>query len=1000
MKRTVRFTLNSRKFGSQTTVEGVHVGDDNSCELIISVTDGNKILDLSSETTVATMCGTKPDGTVISRRCSIIDNNIVYTLEKQDTAVSGNVLYQVTVVSDDGISQSIIATAKFTVAVMKNIYIPIYRVLESEPSDWSTNYTAYYRLIDNKYVAVSDSSCPAFLKDTFYYLVNPNFNSKDDYGAFQSALVRVENLIGRASDILTTLDSKINDVEAEHISNKVSAVDFRNLSATEYPNITALYNYHTNYVDPCYDDIDNLENSKADKATSLAGYGITDAYTSEEVDNLLTALGTKNFSFLRDSFGRIIDYTRDTRITSTSFKLYNSNDLSKGYSAWFGETVNYVENGALDIANLKEIVCENTGAVLESDYDDVKISKSGKNPYSEYYKLISLAKLYNEKANKATTYTKSEVDTKLSGKLDNTAGSVTTDNIASKAVTKEKLNDDVKDMLYMTSTQNWENALVGTAKTGGFFFDSTGKKIVTNKYSGALISVKGGDKIKVSARTSSASPYLVTFYSDYTYIAGTAQGESYTFLEGYGIASTDYNDEEITVPVGAKYAGVNSYITGDTAIPLSVYKLADIVYDTPVKSAVKDKLNNRAGAVVTDNIANGAITELKLADDVRTKLQKVVNTLPKCMLLPDGDNTRALYVNGRYLYHCHATNRAVTKCDIGIECAPENIETIGGHAKTYPRGMAVGNGYLYVPYRDTKGGTGTSFDSATDVGGYLDIINLSNFTLANTIAYHRNPYDPGDGRGIRYYGKSHNAATYNDKYLCVTQQLGGWLLYDISEKPVISDEDKPLYKCDNRAQSTIDNTEFQQPAFYTDGTMVFLAITGYDRHLLKIYNLNDPTYPICVYSGDLRELWQHGDTAYLHAMGLVCKYPYIYCSVAPHPACMTDFENTIQGVAVVDVSDINRVKVNFYKIPDESRTINSGGEPSPQSIAVTKNHLVMDMFDKGVSVWSLANPAEPKFLGNLDTGATKVCSVLSTEDGRTFIGTEYQGGNLTMYRGL
>lgn len=276
MKRTVRLTLNSRKFGSQTTVEGVHVGDDNSCELIISVTDGNKILDLSSETTVATMCGTKPDGTTISRPCSIVNNNIVYTLEKQDTAVSGNVLYQVTVTSDNGISQSIIATAKFTVAVMKNIYIPIYRVLESEPSDWSTNYRVYYRLLNNKYTAISDSSCPAFLKDTFYYLVNPNFNSKDDYGAFQSALVRVENLIGRASDILTILDKKINDNEAEHICNKVSAVDFRNLSATDYPNIKALNNYHTNYVEPCYDDINNLEDSKADKATTLEGYGITD----------------------------------------------------------------------------------------------------------------------------------------------------------------------------------------------------------------------------------------------------------------------------------------------------------------------------------------------------------------------------------------------------------------------------------------------------------------------------------------------------------------------------------------------------------------------------------------------------------------------------------------------------------------------------------------------------------------------------------------------------
>ena len=897
MKRTVRFTLNNKKFGSQTTVEGVHVGDDNSCELIISVTDGNKILDLSSETTVATMCGTKPDGTTISRPCSIVDNNIVYTLEKQDTAVSGNVLYQVTVVSDDGISQSIIATAKFTVAVMKNIYIPIYRLLESEPSDWSTNYRVYYRLLNNKYTAISDSSCPAFLKDTFYYLVNPNYDSKDDYGAFQSSLVRVENLIGRASDILTTLDSKINNVEAEHISNKVSAVDFQNLSATDYPSINALYNYHTNYVEPCYDDINNLENSKADES-------VVDTALSGKLDNTAGSVTTDNIA--------------NKAVTSDK-----------------------IATGAI------------TALKLAPD------------------------------AVRSTNIAQNQIDT---------------NHLQNETVTEEKLNNDVKDMLYMTATQNWVNALVDTAKTGGFFFNSTGKKIISDKYSGALIPVTGGDKLKVSARTSSASPYLVTFYSDYAYVEGTAQGESYTFLDGYGAISTDYIDEEITVPVGAKYAGINSYITGSTAIPLSVYKLSAIVYDTPVKIALNNKLDNTAGAVGTDNIADKAVTFDKLADDVKTKLQETVNTLPQCMLLPDGDNTRALYVDGRYLYNCHATNRAVTKCDIGIESAPENIKTIGGHAKTYPRGMAVGNGYLYVPYRDTKGGTGTSF-SDEDVGGYLDIINLSDFSLSNysPIVYPREPYDPGDGRGTRYYGKSHNAATYNNKYLCVTQQLGGWLLYDISTTP---ENPTLLYKCDNRAQSATDNTEFQQPAFYTDGTMVFLAITGYDRHLLKIYNLNDPTYPICVYSGDLRELWQHGDTAYLHAMGLVCKYPYIYCSVAPHPARMTDFNNTMQGVAVVDVSDINRVKVNFYKIPNESRTANVGGEPSPQSVAITKNHLVMDMFDKGVSVWSLANPAEPKFLGNLDTGATKVCSVLSTEDGRTFIGTEYQGGNLTMYRGL
>lgn len=438
-----------------------------------------------------------------------------------------------------------------------------------------------------------------------------------------------------------------------------------------------------------------------------------------------------------------------------------------------------------------------------------------------------------------------------------------------------------------------------------------------------------------------------------------------TNLAGYGITDGENSNNKVTD---------KSKITDENANYPSIKYLDEYYYDY---GEVDDLLTGKA--------------------DVKTTSQEIIDILPQFMSLATVAATRAMYVDGQYLYHCGNSSYAVSKNDIGVEVAPTQIGKIGGHAKVATRGIAAGNGYLYVPYRDNIAGTGTTHDS-DDVGGYLDIINLSDFSLSeNSITYTREPYDPGDGNGTRYYGKAHNAATYNDKYLCVTQQLGGWLLYDIETTP---ENPTLLYKCDNRAQSTIDNTEFQQPAFYTDGTTVYLAIAGYDRHLLKIYNLNTPTYPICVYSGDLRTLWQHSDITYLHAMGLVCKYPYIYCTVAPYPKYKTDFENTIQGVAVVNVSDINRVEVTFHKIPNESRTSNVGGEPSPQSIAITKNHIVMDMFDKGVSVWSLANPAEPKFLGNLDTGATKVCSVLSTEDGRTFIGTEYQGGNLTMYRGL
>lgn len=411
-------------------------------------------------------------------------------------------------------------------------------------------------------------------------------------------------------------------------------------------------------------------------------------------------------------------------------------------------------------------------------------------------------------------------------------------------------------------------------------------------------------------------------------------------------------------------------------------------------------------AIITAKTSSGLFDQciVNVVRNLDAEFQDLLKTLTQPLSMNTAGSTRALYVDDKYLYHCSNAKQAVSKVDISDESAPTLVKTVGGHAKVYTRGMAAGNGYLYVPYRDQKGGTFTSFDSDTDIGGYLDIINLNDFTLKNTITYSRESYNPGDGNGTRYYGKSHNAATYNDKYLCVTQQIGGWLLYGISTTP---DNPTLLYKYDNRAQSCIESasgegvTEFQKPAFYTDGTTVYLAISGYDRDLVKIYDLSTPDAPVCVYTCNIRQISNNNlNQATNHTMGLVCNFPYIYCTVAPLHGKTNDLENTIAGVAVLNVSNINNVQTKIYTIPNEYRTVNAGGETSPQSIAITKNHLIMDNFDKGISVWSLSNPSQPDFLGNLDTGATKVCSVLSTDDGRAFVGTEFQGGNLTMYRGL
>ena len=400
--------------------------------------------------------------------------------------------------------------------------------------------------------------------------------------------------------------------------------------------------------------------------------------------------------------------------------------------------------------------------------------------------------------------------------------------------------------------------------------------------------------------------------------------------------------------------------------------------------------------------ANVAKLNLKAdKQDVEEKIEKSSNmNFKKFSNITTVATARPLYIDGRYLYHTGNSSYAVSKIDVGIESAPTQIAKIGGHKNFYPREMSAGNGYLYIPYRDNKAATGTSFDANTDIGGYLDIIKLSDFTLVRTITYPRKPLNPNDGKGVRYFGKSHYTATYKDKYLCVTQQMGGWLLYDISTTP---ENPQLLYEYDNREQCYIDNVggkgyaEFQQPAFFDNGNgNVYLAIAGYDRDLLKIYDLTTPTAPTCVYTCNLRALYNGNlTTPYLHTLGVAVSYPYIYCTVAPYPGKAIGM--TMEGLAVVNVADINNISVTLHAMPDSDRATESTGEPAPCSIALRENYLFTDNAEKGFAVWTITNPAIPTYVGNISTG-TQVCSVQTTDDGRIFCGSTYKNKKINIYR--
>lgn len=645
-------------------------------------------------------------------------------------------------------------------------------------------------------------------------------------------------------------------------------------------------------------------------------------------------------------------------------------------------------------------------------------------------------------------------------------GAVTSDKISNGAVSRDKLSDALIEEINHLSLDAKEFDFIDVlpeANKGGYFYHAlTGQKYESGKYQGAHLDVMPGEVYRISARTAEYN-YCVQFYSRYN------SDSDFKLLSQYGTLSTVYHDEIFTVPEGATYMGVCSYNPNN----LEEYNLK---FERCVPINLKS-LKEEQKKISVEQIA----------------------TLPQYMSLPAPITARAICVDGKYLYHSgnstyfnditldYKENKGkydnntifkdtsnngatvyktghsypISKTDISVECAPKlKASKVGGHAlptqienkseeyinnpkeKTpfYPRNMSMCNGYLYVPYRDASPGSDSKVRA--DIGGYLDIIDLSDpeCKCVKTIAYSRDEISSVDNQNIpenivMYFGKCCHTATYTDgdnSYLCLTQQMGGWILYDISKRDDSTiNETEPkrtkfeeLYRFDNRVASYTDNhgdnagkgfAEFQQAVFFKSNNVLYLAIAGYDRDLCTIYDLSNPSAPQEVFgyhSGNnqcnLRSIAKNLTETqneelkdkYLHTMGITYRDNYLYCTIAPEPNALKEKDtlHAFEGVAVINVSDMNNIKVSVFQMPKEDNCEVNTGEPSPSSIAVNSRHLVMDNAEKGISIWSLENPAQPRYLGCLNTGET-VCSVYMTDDGRTFAGNK-DNGNITMFRGL
>lgn len=271
----------------------------------------------------------------------------------------------------------------------------------------------------------------------------------DDSKAFPgaSSIVEITKEVKNARGGSNSLGARLDTVDT-NLTKKANKSDIDSINSRLQSTETTLRNKANTT------DVSNSLANKANKSTTLAGYGITNAYTKEEVQKRLAK-----------------------KLDSMPFDSEPKNNSPC-----------YLTSGAVYNALL---------------------AKADKSTTLAGYGITD-------------AYTREETDKKLARKLDNTAGSVTTDNIASKAVTTEKLAEDVTNQLSKLKDDIGDRNITLDFNYDGYI-DKKGKF-------NTLVSFKTTDFIAISSRVivkgefrdlNSPLYYINCYDSNKNYLGGT-----------------------------------------------------------------------------------------------------------------------------------------------------------------------------------------------------------------------------------------------------------------------------------------------------------------------------------------------------------------------------------------------------------------------------------------------------------------------------------------------
>ena len=173
-------------------------------------------------------------------------------------------------------------------------------------------------------------------------LADANHNHDNLYGTKQEIL-----------DLQTNKQDKLTAGENIVIEDNVISVDLNDYLKTEDASNTyetiANVNLLSNIVNGNTEDIESLEENKANKADTLSGYGITDAVTQTEINTKLN--NTRTYKILNTPVATWLNSTTHTKYPYEAVILIEnikeSDSVEVIYSIPDAESTNYAPGGEL-----------------------------------------------------------------------------------------------------------------------------------------------------------------------------------------------------------------------------------------------------------------------------------------------------------------------------------------------------------------------------------------------------------------------------------------------------------------------------------------------------------------------------------------------------------------------------------------------------------------------------------------------------------------------------